>query len=205
VRVVKILEDEADRRVRRVGLEERLEHGATDEARLRRVVAHGAREGALLARNPQEMAEEVDDIADLAVSHHLRDLSAYLALGVLDRHPFDQTEARAEDLPEQAIRGRGVSPAPAIDARDEGRLERAVLDHEVLDQAALADPRRADQRHDAGLAPLLDGLQRLVEHRELGLASDEGRPGIADEPPRGLVLRHAGRTLVQLSAREEGR
>ena len=111
VRRVEILEDEADRRVRGVRLEERLEDGAADRVGLLQVVRDRAGERALVAAEAEELAEKIDDVADLAIVEDLGDLSADLDLRRVDVHPLDEPESAAEQPREQAERGDGVARA----------------------------------------------------------------------------------------------
>src|SRR6185369_4529493 len=73
----------------------------------------------------------------------------------------------------------------------------AVAEDEVLDEPALADARRAEDRDDARLAALR-GRERLVQRRHLGVASDERGAPVANQTPGAQILAHLplGRTVA---------
>ncbi len=115
VRVVQVLEDEADRRGGGVRLEERLEDGAADERGLLRLVLDGARERALVAGHAHELAEEVGHVADLAARRGRPRSGRAPGPGGLPFHALDEAEARPEQLGEDAER------APPCRGRCRGR------------------------------------------------------------------------------------
>jgi hypothetical protein len=193
VRRVQIVEHQADGAVRRVGLEERAHDGAPQQAPLDGVVGDGSRERALLEGDVEQLAEEIDHVADLAIAHDLRDLVTHGRAHVLGVHPLDEPEAHAQQAGEDAIRSVGVASAAAVQPRGERVLFGAVPDHELVDQAALAEPLGAEQGDHSGLAAPLDRLEGGVEARHLALAPDEGRSRDADQPERDVVLDHGPR------------
>ena len=67
--------------------------------------ADGARERALFEGQVEELAEEVDDVAHLAVVEDAAHLGAHLRLEDLAVHAFDDPEAGAEEAREDAERG----------------------------------------------------------------------------------------------------
>ena len=88
-----------------VGLEKALDDGAPKVSQLLRIALHRLDQRRVEELQIEELPEEIDDVADFAILEHRRGLRAHLRLRGFGVHALDDAEARAEDAPEDAVRG----------------------------------------------------------------------------------------------------
>ncbi len=128
----------------------------------------------------EQLAEEVGDVAHLAVLEHRGELRADLGLGGLGVHPFDDAEPGAQD---RARRPRTPGPPRA---RRRGRRaggasaprESRDTDEEVADEARLADAGGADDRDGPRLLLVAGRGVGALELAHLGRAAGERRAAL---------------------------
>ena len=182
--------------IRCVGLEEPLDDGAAKVLELLWVAGDGLDERRIEEVELEELPEEVDDVADLAVLEDLGGLRADLRLRRLRVHSFDDAEPRAKDAPEDAVRGSLVTRRAAEDAR-RGRLC-AHPNEEVTYEAGLANAGGAKKRDGPTNPAFGDVVERVLELAHLCHAPDEHRTPLGNAEPRG---RHEADTVRHDTAR----
>ena len=172
----------------RVGLEEALDDGAPEQPHLLRVAAHRLDQRRVEELELEELAEEVADVADLAILEDGRDLRADLRLRGLAVHALDDAEARAEHAREDVVGGALIARRAAEDAR-RAVLARALLREEIADEARLADAVGADERDGAGAAVVADGSAATRRARAARPCGRRGRrAGRSFRSPAGAKL-----------------
>ncbi len=177
--------------VRRVGLEESLDDRAAQMPDLLRVALHRLDERRVEELEVEQLPEEVDDVADLAILEDRGGLRAHLRLRRLGVEPFDDAEARAKDATEDAVRRTLIARRAAEDARPRLRPLRANANEEIAHEARLSDPGGAEQGHRAAHATLRNVVQRLLELAHLGHSPDEHRASFGDAETGGGHEAHA--------------
>jgi len=130
VGVVEVFEDEAQGAVRCVDLDERFDDCPPHQPSLLRVVRHRARQRTLVEVEPEQLPDEIDDVPDLPVFQHFRDLRADLRLGGVFVHALDQAKAHAEEPRKHAERRDAVASATSVHPWHQRAV--AVLDDEIL-------------------------------------------------------------------------
>ena len=178
VRPVEVVEDEDDRPPlvrRRIGLEERLDDRAPEEVELLLVPFDGLDERRVEELEPEDLAEEVGDVADLPVLEDRGDLGADLGLRGLGVHPLDDSESSAKRPGEDGVSARLVRRVAPEDSRRRVALRARHVDEKIAHQARLADPRCAEDRDRPSDSPRADVRERRVELPKLGGAPLEHR------------------------------
>jgi hypothetical protein len=188
-----VIDHEHERRQPRVELEEAAQHRARDPLVLFGVVLEHRQERAVGEAEAQVRAEEVQDLADAAVTEDARALGAEAFVRgalVVERALLGrpELEAVAEQTRDGAVGRPLLGGTPVIDARRLSALGQPV--RPLGEQAALADALVSDHGHELRRAVADGALEHVGQGVELHGAADQRAPHPAN---RVLIRTMTGR------------
>ena len=157
--------------------------------------------------DPRQRAEMAEGPSDVFVRQGSRDGRPELSLGLVLRVRLEDAGVRLHHLAQRPEADPlAVGQRPALAPVDELGV---VLDglKQLVDEAALADPRLADERHQLDLAGALRPLERVEQRVELAAPADERRSHAArdvDADARPCLHRLPGLDGLRLAFRLHG-